>query len=106
MSAYTDIAEYESLRVIGEIHKLRHSSYGKLVNSGPGQTLMLSSREGYVTYRIVESGLEIPITNVASAIPKAASLANKLQKTTGSRLTKKVPARRKAIDEEDAGVEG
>lgn len=93
---FTDIAEYESLRICNEIHKLRHSSYGKVVNSGPGQRIMLSERGAYVCFRIVESGLEIPIGNVASAVPKLASLASKLQKTTGSRLTPKVPAGRTA----------
>ena len=92
MTPWTDIAEYESLRVKSETHKLRHSNHSKLINSGPGQTVMLSSRGAHVTFRIVESGLEIPLENVASAIPKACTLATKTQKTTGSRLTKKVKA--------------
>lgn len=98
--AYTDIAEYESLRVVGETHKLRHSHHHKLIQSGPGQTLVLSTRSGYQTFRIKESGLEIPVTNVASAIPKGVSLASKLQKTTGSRLTPKLPAKSPAEDDD------
>ena len=93
---YIDLQEYESLRVIGETHKLRHSHHHKLVNSGPGQTLMLSERGGYMTFRVVESGLEIPVFNVASAIPKGVSLATKRQKTTREKLTPKLKAPRKA----------
>ena len=104
MSAeYTDIAEYESLRVSFATHALRHSHHAHLIQSGPGQTIMLGHRGGYTCFRIVESGLEFPITNVASAIPKGVSLASKLQKTTGSRLTPKVPAKKKrpAVTEAD-----
>jgi hypothetical protein len=104
MAEYTDIAEYESIRVIVETHKLRHSHHAKLIQSGPQQTLMLSVRGNLPpVFRILESGLEIPVSNVASAIPKGVSLASKLQKTTGSRLTKKVPAKRAKDDEVDDG---
>ncbi len=102
-SRWTDIAEYESLRVKSTVHKLRTSHHQMLVQSGPLQTLMLSQSGGYMAFRIVESGLEIPIGNVASAIPKGVSLASKLQKTTGSRLTPKIPAARAADDEVDDG---
>jgi hypothetical protein len=83
-----DIAEYESIRVMTETHKLRFSHHAKLIQSGPNQTLVLSARGPYVCYRIVESGLEIPVNNVASAVPKAASLAGKMRRTTGSRTKK------------------
>ncbi len=105
-SPWTDIAEYESVRVIAVTHKLRTSNHQHLVQSGPGQTLMLSVRGGYTTFRILQNGLEIPIGNVASAIPKGVSLASKLQKTTGSRLTPKIPADRAADDEEADDGEG
>ena len=87
--------------MVAEVHKLRHSHHHKLIQSGPNQTIMLSSRGPYLAYRIVESGLEIPATNVASAIPKGVSLANKLQKTTGSRLTPKVTAAKRAKEADD-----
>ncbi len=100
--SWTDLAEYESLRVASPTHKLRHSHHINLIQSGPGQTLMLSTRAGYVCFRIVESGLEIPVSNVASAIPKTASLASKIQKTTGSRLTPKLSGKRsRPADTED-----
>lgn len=98
---YTDIAEYESLRVQAATHKLRHGHHPNLIQSGPGVTIMLGTRGGYTCFRIVESGLEIPVENVASAIPKGATLATKLQKTTGSRLTPKVPAKRAKAEAAD-----
>jgi hypothetical protein len=91
--SWTDIAEYESIRVATDVHKLRHSHHHKLIQSGPGQTLMLATRAGYTCFRIVESGLEIPVHNVASAIPKGVSLAGKLRKTTGTRLPEKPQAK-------------
>jgi hypothetical protein len=102
--AYTDLGEYESLRVGNEVHKLRHSHHYKLIQSGPGQTLMLSTRSGYTTFRIVESGLEIPLANVASAIPKGAQLASRMSKTTGSRLTPRpvVEKKQKRKEPDDA----
>lgn len=98
---YTDIAEYESLRVMTETHKLRHSNHAKLIQSGPGQTLVLSERGSYTCFRIVESGLEIPMGNVASAIPKGVTLATKVRKTTGTRLTPKLPAPKRGKEADD-----
>lgn len=89
---YTDIAEYETLLVSNNIHRMRHSTHAKMIQSAPGQTVMLSTREGYFTFRIVESGQEIPVPNVASAIPKRSTLATKMQKTTGHGLTPKIAA--------------
>lgn len=98
----TDIQEYESLRVKVATHKLRHSYHQNLWQSGPGQTLMLSVRDGtgYLFFRVVESGIEIPMENVASAIPKGVTLASKLRKTTGTRLTEKPQTKKKAPDAE------
>lgn len=88
---YTDIAEYESLRVKYDTHPLRHSKHGKIINSGDGQTLMLSSRGGYTCFRIVETGFELPVENVASAIPKNVALSVRQRKTTLDRgLTKNI----------------
>lgn len=95
----SDIREYESIRVATDVHKLRHSHHHKLIQSGPGQTIMLRDDKGYIHFAIVESGLEIPASNVASAIPKSSTLASKMQKTTGSRLTPKLPSKKVRDDD-------
>jgi hypothetical protein len=92
MQDYTDIGEYESLRVIQEVHRIGRSQHPSLVRSSAGHTIMLSERNGYMTFRIVENGLEIPVFNVASAIPKGATAAVKTQKTTSAGLTPKAKA--------------
>lgn len=103
MSEYVDHGDYESIRVKYATHKLRHSHHATLIESGPGQTIRLSSKGPYVVFRIVESGIEFPIGNVASSIPKGSVISGRLQKTTGSRLTTKpaAPAKRAAKGGDD-----
>lgn len=102
--SHTDLGEYDSIRVKYATHKLRHSHHATLIESGPGQTIRLSSNGPYLCFRIVESGIEFPIGNIASAIPKGSTISGKLQKTTGSRLTTKpvTPPRKTAKGGDDA----
>lgn len=94
--SWTDIAEYDSLRLHGEIHRTRHQ--GRLqIMSGPGNTIVLSKHEsGFFAFRVVESGLEIPVPNVASAAPKNTQIASKLRKTSPQGLTEKAKPEPKA----------
>ena len=102
--SYTDLGEYDSIRVKYATHKLRHSHHATLIESGPGQTIRLSANGAYLCFRIVESGIEFPIGNIASAIPKGSAISGRLQKTTGSRLTTKptTPAKKTAKGGADA----
>jgi hypothetical protein len=81
--SWTDIQEYESLRLKEAPARGRLGPNPKLVASGPKQTIMLSQRTGtpYVCFRIVEDGAEFMFDNVLCAIPKGADLATKLRKT-------------------------
>ncbi len=84
---WTDLAEYDSLRLHGEIHRTRHQARLQIL-SGPGNTLVLSQHvSGYFTFRVQESGLEIPMSNVASAAPKGSQMAAKVRKTSPEGLT-------------------
>ncbi len=91
--------EYQSLRVKSPTHKLRHGGLASLVQAGGEQTITRHEDGGYVFFRIEPSGVEVPVENVASAIPKAASIASKLKKTTGSRIVKPSPNVKGADDE-------
>lgn len=103
---YVDIAEYESLMVKSKVHRTRGFINQLQLHSQPDQTIMLSQRGGYFTFRLVESGQEIPIPNVASAIPKRAPAATRTQKTTKNGLTPKLAAsRRRASKPKPAEVE-
>lgn len=100
---YIDLLEMEELKLLKDGHRMRGMGYGTL-RSGPGRTIMLSQIEGtsFVTFRVVESGVLVGTNNVATAIPKASSLALKHQKTSPRGLTKKVRAVKRKPVREDA----
>ena len=84
MTEWLDHGEYESLRLIHAVHRLRFGAGQGQVQSGPGQTIMLSTLvgAGFTCFRIVENGLQIPIANVAGAVPKGSGLGVVRRKTT------------------------
>jgi hypothetical protein len=91
---YTDHAEYASLRCVNLTDAGRTGGpTPTLIHSGPGRTLVLSSRAGYYTFRIRESGLEIPVTNVASATPKGVAAAGRIKRTDKEGIEQKREAR-------------
>lgn len=94
-ATWTDLFEVESIKILSEGHRTRFQSF-KTMRSGPGNTIMCSQLDGtsYVTYRVVESGLLIGMSNVATAIPKGVGLAVKNRKTTAAGLTEKLRAPR------------
>ena len=96
-----DGVEYQSVRIIGDVHKLRFGAGARLVESGPGQTIVFR-KEPYPHFHVLPAGVEIPLHNTASAIAMSAGLASKLRKTgqTGARVVKPVPG---VGDPDDAG---
>ena len=96
--AWVDLLEIEELKLVKDGHRMRGASFGN-IRSGPNQTIMLSQLEGtaYVTYRVIESGVLVGTSNVATAIPKHSTMAQKFRKTVfGGGLTKKVRSAKKA----------
>lgn len=87
-----DAVEYESIRIIEGAHKLRYGSGAKLVESKGDQIIRFRSTP-FEHFEVQPQGIQIPIGNVASAVPKSASIANRLRKTgqTGGRIVKPVP---------------
>lgn len=75
--------EYASLRIRNVTHKLRQGAMPFLVEAGGGQTITYRS-EPFPHFDVQPSGIQIPLQNVASAIPKGASIANKVNKTVGA----------------------
>lgn len=76
---------YQSLRIIEVVHKLRHGTQPKLVEATSEQTIERKcDDDGYLYYEVQPSGVEIPLHNVASAIPVGASVASKVAKTVGA----------------------
>lgn len=74
--------QYSSLRIVSETHKLRQGNLPKLVQAGGTQTITRERDEdGYIYFLVQPSGVEIPLHNVASAIPAAASIAEKVNGT-------------------------
>lgn len=80
---------YESLRIIEGAHKLRYGSGTKLVESKGDQSITFRTLP-FEHFEVAPSGIQIPLHNVASAIPKSAALAGRLRRTgqTGGRLSK------------------
>lgn len=76
-------AEYQSLRIFEVAHKLRHGVQPKLVEAGGDQTITFHP-EPFPHFEVLPSGVQIPLNNVASAIPKTASIAQKVVKTVGA----------------------
>lgn len=76
---------YQSLRIIEVVHKLRHGTQPKLIEAAGEQTIERKrDDDGYMYYEIQPSGVEVPLHNVASAIPIGASVASKVAKTVGA----------------------
>jgi hypothetical protein len=86
-------AEYSSLRILHETHKLRQGNLPKLVQAGGGQTVTYKT-EPFPHFEVQPSGIQIPLHNVASAIPVQASIADKVNGTVEG-LKAKREARRK-----------
>lgn len=76
-------AEYASLRLIDVVHKLRYGVQPKLVEANGEQTITYRN-EPFAHFDVQPSGVQIPIHNVASAIPKEASVAAKMNRTVGA----------------------
>lgn len=79
--------EYASLRIIEPAHKLRFGHGAKLVESTADQTIIFRPLP-FPHFDIAPTGIQIPLHNVASAIPKGAALAARVRKTTGGRVEK------------------
>jgi hypothetical protein len=75
--------EYQSLRIKGVVHKLRHAMNAMLVEATSDQTITYKDAP-FPHFEVQPSGIQIPLHNVASAIPKGASLASKVNKTVGA----------------------
>lgn len=70
--------EYDSLRIKSATHV--RSGYSGQIASGGGQQIFFRA-EPYPHFAVLPKGIEIPMENVASAVPKAAGLASKLRRT-------------------------
>jgi hypothetical protein len=74
---------YQSLRLYEPVHKLRQGSLPKLVEANSQRTI--TYREApFPQFLVMPEGVEIPIHNVASAIPVGAGLADKMARTVGA----------------------
>lgn len=72
--------EYQSLRVKSPTHKLRFSNLPSKIEADGDQKITFRPAP-YPHFCVSPSGVEIPLENVASAIPMAASIAGRLRKT-------------------------
>jgi len=75
--------EYQSLRILDVIHKLRFGTQPKLVEATHDQTITYKDLP-FPHFDVQPSGVQIPLHNVASCIPKDASIASKVGKTVGA----------------------
>jgi hypothetical protein len=92
---YVDHGEYASLRVVNLTDAGRTGGpVQTLLHGGPGRTIVLSCKYGsYWTFRIKETGIEIPVTNVASATPRGAPGATRVRRTDKIGIDQKREAR-------------
>lgn len=74
---------YASLRIIDVVHKLRFGVQPKLVEAGGDQTITYRD-EPFPHFDVQPSGVQVPLHNVASAIPVTSSIAEKTNKTVGA----------------------
>lgn len=85
MPEWVDIGEYASLRTIENVHAVGRVQgvmrTPRKVDAGPGVRIVLSVKAGYASFRLLPAGTEIPVTNVATAVPKGAALASRLRRT-------------------------
>lgn len=106
----TDHGEYESLRLqkpLGEGGRM-HGGSGvpTMLQGGPGRTIVLSCKfGGYWTFRIKESGIEIPLANVASATPKGAKINGLRRRVDTVSLEKKRAERLARAEKRQAAKE-
>lgn len=77
-------SEYTSLRLRNTVHKLRYGVQPLLVEAGGEQTITFLE-EPFPHFVVDPSGVQIPLHNVASAVPSSAALAAKVGKTVGQR---------------------
>jgi hypothetical protein len=75
--------EYQSLRLKNVVHKLRYGVQPMLVEAGGDQTITYSETP-FPHFEVLPSGVQIPLHNVSSAIPKDANVASKHAKTVGA----------------------
>ena len=76
---------YASLRITGNVHKLRHSTNPKLIEASNGQSITLLAGKtapdgtfiAFPHYLIEPSGVEIHVSTVTSAIPSASQAARR-----------------------------
>jgi hypothetical protein len=90
--------EYQSLRLRNVVHKLRYGVQPLLVDATSEQTITRHNDDGYIYFRVMPTGVEIPLHNVASAIPKNASIASKIGKTVGAMKQAREAKRQVAAD--------
>lgn len=93
--------EYQSLRIKSVVHKLRHGVQPFLIEAGGDQTITFKS-EPFPLFEVLPSGVQIPLDNVASAIPKGASVANKIGRTVGAMKEARLAKAAKSKKEADA----
>lgn len=74
---------YQSLRLRNVVHKLRYGVQPLLVEAGGDQTIEYKA-EPFPHFDVQPSGVMVPLHNVASAIPKEASIAQKVGRTVGA----------------------
>lgn len=103
------MSDYQSLRLRNNVHKLRYGVQPLLVeaNGSPEdgsrnwQTITYKE-EPFPHFEVLPSGVQIPLHNVASAIPRTASIATKVAKTVGAmkaaREAKQAAAKKAADD--------
>ena len=75
--------EYDNLRIKSPTHV--RSGYGGQISSGGGQQIFFR-QEPYPHFVVLPKGIEVPLENVSSAIPKAAGLASKLRRTGAKKV--------------------
>lgn len=72
---------FQSLRIIAPVHQLRHGTSPNLVDAGDNQRIWkMRDSLGDVVYIVEPGGVEIPASNVSSAIPCAAEITKKISR--------------------------
>ena len=92
--------QYQSLRLYSAVHKLRQGSLPNLVEANAQREITYRS-EPFPQFLVMPEGVEIPLHNVASAIPVGSGLADKITKTIGAR--REARQKRKAAAQKAAG---
>lgn len=93
--------QYASLRLYAPIHKLRQGSLPNLVEANSTRTITFKAVP-FDHFDVQPEGVQVPLHNVASAIPMGSGVGDKIAKTVGAMRAAR-EKRQKAAEETSDG---